>query len=79
MHYRVDLLTHIIILIFDHEIYCSLAILRIDFFAGLDDEFFAIFKLLAIVIANDISERSFLYAAFHPDKVEEALIAVRLH
>ena len=40
--------------------------------------FFAIFKLLAIVIANDISERSFLYAAFHPDKVEEALIAVRL-
>ena len=78
MHVRINLLLHVIVLVVDNRLYGSVAILLVHLVHAVFDEVLAVFKLIAVMIADDVAELCLLAAALDADEVVETLVAFSL-
>ena len=78
MHVRVNLLLHVVILVVDFGSNRSFAILLVHLLHTLLDEVLAVFKLFAVVVADDIAELGFLATALNTEQVIESLVTLCL-
>ena len=78
VHVRINLLLHIIVLVVDNRLDGSVAILLVHLVHAVLDEVLAAFKLVAVVISDDVAEFCLLAAALDADEVVEALVAFSL-
>ena len=72
---RLNLLAHIIILMFQLQYRSSLTIFGIDEIDAFLNQSFLLFEKLHVVVADDIRECSSLNLSLEADKVEEALVS----
>ena len=78
MHVWIYLLLHVVVLVVDFCRNSSLAILLVHLLDAVFDEILASFKLLSVVVADDVAELGFLAAAFDAEQVVEALVTICL-
>ena len=78
VHVRINLLLHIIVLVVDNRLYGSVAILLVHLVHAVLDEILAVFKLVAVVISDDVAEFCLLAAALDADEMVETLVAFSL-
>ena len=73
---RLDLLAHIVILVFQHESRRTSAVAFIDEFRHLGHHILAVLETDPVVVADDVSEVGLLDASLEGNQVEEAFIAL---
>ena len=78
VHVRINLLLHVIVLVVDNRLYGSVAIFLVHLVHAVLDEILAAFKLVAVVISDDVAEFCLLAAALDADEVVETLVAFSL-
>ena len=76
IHVGVDLLLHVVILVFHLDGHSAFAILLVHLLRNALQEVLALLKVLAVVVAYDIAELGLLTVAVDAYQVEEALIAL---
>ena len=76
MHIGVYLFLHVVVLVAQLNLDRALAILLVHTGSDRLDEVLAVFKLLAVVVADDVAQLGFLAVAVNAQQMVEALVAV---
>ena len=76
MHVGVYLFLHVVVLVAQLNLDRALAVLLVHTGSDRLDEVLAVFKLLAVVVADDVAQLGFLAVAVDAQQMVEALIAV---
>lgn len=76
VHLWLNLLLHIIVLVFDLYRRCAVAIFLVDLVNTFGYKTFTCLEALTVVVADDIAERGEFGVGVHTDEMEEALIAL---
>ena len=76
MHVGVYLFLHVVVLVAQLNLDRALAVLLVHTGSDRLDEVLAVFKLLAVVVADDVAQLGFLAVAVDAQQMVEALVAV---
>ena len=76
VHLWIDLLLHIIVLVADHTLHSTLAVAFVHLFGTTLDEAFAVFKLVAVVVADDVTQTGLFHIRRDAQQVVESLIGL---
>ena len=75
---RQDLFLHVVVAVGDGDLGGAVAVDLVDLIGAGSEKFLLFFKLLAVVVADDVAQRGLCHAALHVREMEEALVALGL-